>query len=314
MRRALLLAAASLVGCSFGFSGEGFSTRLAEPDAGGVLPRALILNQGSNDTLIARFDDRGDLTGASIVGDQVVVAAEWQIARAPISLDTPWVRRDSAAQLGFSPLLLTEAGVLQACDRGALARTVRLGRIASTDAGVSPFEDGSSFQVERRECAWLSQPGFVMAVGGTTANEVRLASIEVAPLVDGVPGTFRLTSPFPVAATAVAATLVPGRLFLCGGYGESFPNNRTDQCFEAPVSADGDVGPFTELPRLPVSSLRGTLLRVRDRLHLLGPDIESIADSEEIVFSLDLTNPSMGWRRSTVRFPWDVDRALLVTP
>jgi hypothetical protein len=329
MGRALLLAVA-VTSCSLGFTGEGYSAPLMGPPDAGVTtrPRAMVVSAGRQDVLLARFDERGELTGIepffslgggfrgglSVAGDTVVAATEWRLYRTPSRLTAGWVEKDSEAQLDFDPLVFTSAGVLRACDRGEVEAGVEFGRVASPDAGVSSFEAGATFVTSRRECVWLGAPGFVMAVGGTGPNEARLASIEVAGLTDGRPGAFRQTTPLPTPVTATAATVAQGRLYVCGGYGEAFPNNRTDQCHEAPVTVDGDVGAFTELPRLTVSAFRGSLLRVRDRLHFFGAEIEAISGSDEIVFSLDLSAPASGWRRSPVRFPWGIDRMELVSP
>ncbi|MDX2008970.1 MAG: hypothetical protein SFW67_02210 [Myxococcaceae bacterium] len=328
--RAALLAFVALAGCSLGFTGEGYTTpqTVVDPDAGvnSPPPRVLAVATGRSDVVVLRFDQRGALLsvepffrlernargGLGVREGAVVVGTDGQLARAPVDLSRTWVASTSIGALDARALAFTTAGALRACAPFGLEEDVELSRISSPDAGLSGFEAVSTFTVERRECAFLAEPGFVMAVGGTTTNEVRLASIEVAPLVDGVPGPFRLTTPLPAAVTAPAALVTNGSLIVCGGYGESFDNNRSDRCIEAPVAADGSVGTFSELSRLPVQASRGVLLRLGDHLHLFGLEIPGVSNSEELVYSLDRAENPPSWQRQTIRLPFGVDRAVVV--
>lgn len=328
--RAALLACAALAACSLGFTGEGYTTPqpTSDADAGArsPVPKVLALATGRSDAVVLRFDERGALLsiepffrlernargGVGLRDGAVVAGTDGQLARVPIDLSRTWVSTASAATLDARALAFTTAGALRACAPFGLETNVELARITSPDAGLSAFSVVSSFMVERRECAFLAEPGFVMAVGGSTENQERLASIEVAPLVDGVPGPFRLTTALPTAVTAPAALVSEGKLIVCGGFGEAFENNRSDRCVEASVGPDGTVGPFSELARLPVQASRGVLVRVRDHLHLFGLEVPGVSTSEEIVYSLDRAASLPSWQRHPTRLPFGVDRAVVV--
>lgn len=328
--RAALLALVSLAGCSLGFTGEGYSTTpsTSDVDAGvtSPTPKVLAVATGRSEVVVLRFDERGALLsvepffrlernargGVGLRDGAVLVGTDGQLARTPVELSRTWTTTPSTANLDARALAFTTAGALRACAPFGLEADVELARIGSPDAGLSDFSVVSSFTVERRECGFLAEPGFVMAVGGSTENQVRLASIEVAPLVDGVPGPFRLTTALPAAVTGPAVLVSDGKLIVCGGYGEAFDNNRSDRCVEASVGPDGTVGPFSELARLPVQASRGVLVRVREHLHLFGLEVPGVSNSEELVYSLDRAASPASWQRQTTRLPFGVDRAVVV--
>lgn len=318
MPRALLLAALS--GCSIGFTGEGLSTSGGDgglPVDGGAFAGAavaLVTGAGSGETLLIDFDAQGEVAGfrpffglpgddgrTGVVGDAVVSLLDAQQSVTGRALDAPWQSTSFTPGPGARRVAFSGDGAFAGCAPFMVSDRITLA--PARDGGVSAFGPTGRLRRARRECAMLAVPGAVLAVAGSTDSDDRLASIEVARVSNNAIGAFAETTPLPEALTDVAATVGDGELFVCGGYRDDLPTRRSDRCWRAALSDQGQVGAFTELARMPVTFQQGHLVRVRNRLHLFQPASSSVNEEHRAIFSLTLSSPAAEWRRSTLELP-----------
>jgi hypothetical protein len=340
IKRLGCLFAACLSGCSLLFPLEAYSPAPAAAIDGGPMvpdPVALALGGPTNETVLLRFSSTGQYAGvspyyslttswsAAAVFERTVVAANNRgIARSMLGdPPRPWTfnevenrnRPNSSGEL-----VVSRHGVINA--PGDFQRTLHVAPYLP-DGGLGNWLESQSLTTAvRKEPEALLLNEVLLLIGGevrpsenedaTPTDLIELATVGPGPTL----GTFAATTPLPLAVADPASTIVDGELFVCGGYNNELPGDRTSRCFASVLDADGRPQPFRELAELPMPLMGGALFKIRGKLHLVGANNPSGPNVEAFVYTLDLTAPGARWERSLLKLPFNryLSDVLVVVP
>lgn len=229
-------------------------------------------------------------TKAAIANGQLLLQASSTVWFAPFDgtigadFKTASLRGGASQESGQFPMMIDNA-LLSAGSMGDAGptKTVAYAQIDLADGGVNGWQlvADSELNQARASTTLHREGGFVYAIGGRDALSgtwTARSEVEVAPLgPEARPGPFAATTnlqnPLTSTAHAVAFPSVTsggGFLFVAGGQ-LSGAGTLTDVVLAAKIDpANGTLGPWQALPRLPTPMMSGALLFAGDSVWFFG--------------------------------------------